>query len=38
VNRKEQEKENLNKYKCPESDDRVTSGVLLSDEIEYYVK
>src|SRR3972149_3072064 len=40
MNRKEQEKERLSKYPCPEKDTREkeTFGVLLSDEIEYYVR
>lgn len=37
MNRRDQEKQELSKYLCPENDDLGTVGVLLSDEIEYYV-
>lgn len=38
MNRREREEELLNKCPCPEQDDLGTAGVLLSDEIEYYVE
>lgn len=38
MNRREQEEDLLKRYLCPEQDDLETVGVLLSDEIEYYVK
>ena len=38
MNRKEREKERLKNYPCLEIDPLETAGVLLSDEIEYYVK
>lgn len=38
MNRREREEELLKKYLCPEQDDLGTVGVLLSDEIEYYVE
>lgn len=37
MKRREQEKERLKKYQCPDSDPYGTFGVLLSDEIERYV-
>ncbi|MFZ2071323.1 MAG: deoxynucleoside kinase [Halobacteriota archaeon] len=38
MNRKEQEKELLKNYQCLEIDPLETAGVLLSNEIKYYVK
>jgi len=38
MNRREQEEELLKKCPCPEQDDLGTVGVLLSDEIKYYVE
>lgn len=38
MNRKEREKELLKNYHCSEADPLETAGVLLSDEIEYYVR
>lgn len=38
MNRREKEKELLKKYPCPEQDNLGTAGLLLSDEIIYYVK
>ena len=38
MTRREQEEELLKKCLCPEQDDLGTVGVLLSDEIEYYVE
>jgi len=38
MDRKKKAEEELKQYPCPKTDDLKTLGVLLSDEIEYYIK